>query len=196
MLLLSPAMGLVVNALIYLPLTIWLLTVPYTGHSRESVAPMRRALVWRDAFEVIREVSGNRPIITMVVLAGCVSFFVGTAFQATMPEFAHDLGAEKADFGRQCRRRGDRRVFARGPRLASAAGPNRNDQRDSVVCRDRRIRVFFELFSVPFAPVHRRSGEPDFFFYGADDRAAAITAPPPWSFDRLVRHGQHGPQSL
>jgi MFS family permease len=98
MLLLSPSMGLVVNTLIYLPLTVWLLTVPYTGHSREGAAPARRALGWRDAFEVVREVSGNRPIITMVVLAGCVSFFVGTAFQATMPEFAHDLGAEKADF--------------------------------------------------------------------------------------------------
>jgi MFS family permease len=98
MLLLSPAMGLVVNTLIYLPLTIWLLTVPYTGHSREGAPPARRALRWRDAFEIIREVSGNRPIITMVVLAGCVSFFVGTAFQATMPEFAHDLGTEKADF--------------------------------------------------------------------------------------------------
>ncbi len=98
MLLLSPAAGLVVNTLIYLPLTIWLLTVPYTGHSRESAAPARRALKWRDAFEIVREVSGNRPIITMVVLAGCVSFFVGSAFQATMPEFAHDLGTQKADF--------------------------------------------------------------------------------------------------
>ena len=97
MLLLSPALGLVINTLIYLPLTIWLLTVPYTGHSREGAAPARRALRWRDAFEIVREVSGNRPIITMVVLAGCVSFFVGTAFQATMPEFAHDLGTEKAD---------------------------------------------------------------------------------------------------
>jgi MFS family permease len=58
----------------------------------------RRALRWRDAFEIVREVSGNRPIITMVVLAGCVSFFVGSAFQATMPEFAHDLGTQKADF--------------------------------------------------------------------------------------------------
>ena len=64
----------------------------------EGVAPTRRALGWRDAFQVVREVSGNRPIITMVVLAGCVSFFVGTAFQATMPEFAHDLGTGKADF--------------------------------------------------------------------------------------------------
>jgi MFS family permease len=96
-LLLSPAMGLVVNALIYLPLTLWLLTVPYTGPRREGTSPVRRPLRWRDAFEIIREVSGNRPIITMVVLAGCVSFFVGSAFQATMPEFAHDLGTEKAD---------------------------------------------------------------------------------------------------
>jgi MFS family permease len=38
MLLLSPSAGLVVNTLIYLPLTIWLLTVPYTGHSREGAA--------------------------------------------------------------------------------------------------------------------------------------------------------------
>jgi MFS family permease len=98
MLLLSPAAGLVVNTLIYLPLTIWLLTVPYTGHSREDAAPARRAITWRDAFDVVREVSGNRPIITMVALGGCVSFFVGTAFQATMPEFAHDLGTEQADF--------------------------------------------------------------------------------------------------
>ncbi len=98
MLLLSPSMGLVVNTLIYLPLTLWLLTVPYTGHSREDAPPARRALGWRDAFNVVREVSGNRPIITMVVLAGCVSFFVGSAFQATMPEFAHDLGTDKADF--------------------------------------------------------------------------------------------------
>jgi MFS family permease len=98
MLVLSPSMGLVVNALVYLPLTLWLLTVPYTGHSREGAAPARRAIGWSDAIQVIREVSGNRPIITMVALGGCVSFFVGTAFQATMPEFAHDLGTENADF--------------------------------------------------------------------------------------------------
>jgi MFS family permease len=97
MLLLSPPMGLMVNTLIYLPLTLWLLTVPYTGHGRERAAPARRAIRWRDAFEIVREASGNRAIVTMIVLAGCVSFLVGTAFQATMPEFAHDLGTEKAD---------------------------------------------------------------------------------------------------
>jgi MFS family permease len=98
MLVFSPSVGLVVNTLIYLPLTIWLLTVPYTGHSREGEEPARRAIAWGDAFQIIREISGNRPIITMVALGGCVSFFVGTAFQATMPEFAHDLGTGKADF--------------------------------------------------------------------------------------------------
>jgi MFS family permease len=98
MLLLGPPAGLFVNALIYLPLTIWLLTVPYTGHSREAAAPPRRSVGWRDAIETLREVSGNRPIITMVALGGCASFFVGSAFQAQMPEFAHDLGTEQADF--------------------------------------------------------------------------------------------------
>ncbi len=98
MLVFSPSVGLVINTLIYLPLTVWLLTVPYTGHSREGEAPARRAIGWGDAFNVIREVWSNRPVTTMVILGGCVSFFVGTAFQATMPEFAHDLGTEKADF--------------------------------------------------------------------------------------------------
>jgi MFS family permease len=98
MLLLSPPAGLVINALIYLPLTFWLLTVPYTGHSKQGAAPSRRAVSWRDAIDTIREVSSNRPIITMVALGGCASFFVGSAFQAQMPEFAHDLGTGKTDF--------------------------------------------------------------------------------------------------
>jgi len=98
MLIFSPAVGLVVNTLIYFPLTIWLLTVPYTGHSRAGAAPARRAIGWGDAIQVFREVASNRPIVTMVILGACVSFFVGTAFQATMPEFAHDLGTEEAGF--------------------------------------------------------------------------------------------------
>jgi MFS family permease len=89
--------GLFINALIYLPLTIWLMTVPYTGHSREG-KPARRALRWRDAFDTLRDIADNRPILTMIVLGGAASLFVGNAFQANMPEFAHDLGTEKADF--------------------------------------------------------------------------------------------------
>ena len=89
--------GLFINALIYLPLTIWLMVVPYTGHARDGMSA-RRALRWRDAFDVIRDIADNRPILTMIVLGGAASLFVGNAFQANMPEFAHDLGTEKADF--------------------------------------------------------------------------------------------------
>ncbi|HEY7219988.1 MAG TPA: MFS transporter, partial [Candidatus Binatia bacterium] len=94
---LGASAGLVVNALIYLPFTIWLALVPYTGHTREGMS-VRRALRWRDAFDVIRDIADNRPILTMIVLGGAASLFVGNAFQANMPEFAHDLRTEKADF--------------------------------------------------------------------------------------------------
>ena len=97
MLLFGPSLGLLANPLIYLPLTLWLLAVPYTGHIREE-APLRRAAGWKDAISVIREVASNRPIITMVILGGSASLFVGNAFQTQMPGFAQDLGAEKADF--------------------------------------------------------------------------------------------------
>jgi len=89
--------GLFINALIYLPLTVWLLLVPYTGHSREG-ALVRRVFRWRDVSGVIREIAENRSILTMILLGGAASLFVGNAFQANMPEFAHDLGTEKADF--------------------------------------------------------------------------------------------------
>src|SRR5258705_4649258 len=94
---LGASAGLVVNALIYVPFTIWLAIVPYTGHTRDGMSA-RRALRWRDAFDVIRDIADNRPILTMIVLGGAASLFVGNAFQANMPEFAHDLGTEKADF--------------------------------------------------------------------------------------------------
>jgi len=92
MFLLGPSLGLLANAAIYLPLTVWLLFVPYTGHLREG-APPKRALAWNDAFSVIQEVAHNRPIITMVILGGSASLFIGNAVHTQMPEFAHDLGA-------------------------------------------------------------------------------------------------------
>jgi MFS family permease len=94
---LGPSIGLFANTLIYLPLTLWLMTVPYTGHLREG-APPKRAIRWRDAVSVIGEVASNRPIITMVILGGSASLFVGSSFQTQMPEFAHDLGANRADY--------------------------------------------------------------------------------------------------
>jgi len=97
MLLLGPSRALIANIFIYLPLTLWLLVVPYTGHLREKAAPAKR-LSLREAIQVLRAVAQNRPIITMIVLGGSASFLVGNVFQTLMPAFAADLGAEQADF--------------------------------------------------------------------------------------------------
>jgi MFS family permease len=102
MLLLGPAAGLVANVLIYLPLVWWLWRAPYSGPDktavRRSEAAPGRAGGFADALATLRAVSGNRTIITMISLAGVSSLFVGNAFLAQMPEYAHDLGTEKADF--------------------------------------------------------------------------------------------------
>ena len=98
MLIFGPAAGLLANVLIYLPLVVWLWRTPYGSvHHRQAHSGMGRpsgAAIW----ETLRMAAGNRTIITMIVLAGVSSFFVGNAFQAQMPEYAHDLGTEKADF--------------------------------------------------------------------------------------------------
>jgi MFS family permease len=94
---LGPAPALIANVLIYIPLTIWLLYVPYNGHVRKD-APPKRAIAWKDAMQVFREVAHNRPIVTMVLLGGSASLLVGNSFQTQMPGFASDLGAGSADF--------------------------------------------------------------------------------------------------
>ncbi|MGH7767036.1 MAG: MFS transporter [Candidatus Binatia bacterium] len=96
MLLLGPPIGLFANAVLYLPLVVWLLFVPYTGHrERKGPAAKRSGLSLRDTLDVMREASQNRTILSMVLLAGTTSLLVGNAFQAQMPEFAHDLGTDE-----------------------------------------------------------------------------------------------------
>jgi MFS family permease len=97
MLLLGPSRALIANIFIYLPLTLWLLVVPYTGHLREKAAPAKR-LSLHEATQVLRAAAQNRPIITMIVLGGSASLLVGNVFQTLMPAFAADLGAGEADF--------------------------------------------------------------------------------------------------
>jgi MFS family permease len=95
MLVLGPGWGLVANLVLYLPLCIYLTLMPYTGHSRESGETPRAArLGLGDIWRVFIEARAEPRIITMVVLAGATSFFVGNAFQVQMPEYAHDLGAD------------------------------------------------------------------------------------------------------
>jgi MFS family permease len=92
MLLFGPAVCMLLNALLYLPQIAWTLRVPYTGHLAEASAPRRVQLGVQDLGRVVREVSGNRAILAMVLLVGAASLFIGSGIQAAMPEFARDLG--------------------------------------------------------------------------------------------------------
>jgi MFS family permease len=90
---LGPAYGLIANALLYLPMTIWLLRTPYNGHRRTVASDESARLSIADALRTLREISGNRGILVMTALAGLSSLFVGNAYQAQMPEFAAVFGS-------------------------------------------------------------------------------------------------------
>jgi MFS family permease len=104
MLLAGPAVGLLVNVLIYLPLVWWLWKTPYgerreaAPHASPAQGAATRARSLGDTLATLRDAAGNRTILSMIILAGAASFFVGNAFQAQMPEYAHDLGTGRADF--------------------------------------------------------------------------------------------------
>jgi MFS family permease len=98
MLALGPGVALLVNVLLYVPLTLYLFRMPYTGHvsgGGERRPASRLGLA--EAGRLLAEVRSEPRIIRMIVLAGATSFFVGTAFQAQMPEYAHHHGSEEAD---------------------------------------------------------------------------------------------------
>ena len=93
LLVLGPAAGLLVNMTIYLPLVAWLWTAPYGPRFRKEQPPPRRAMRGlADIASTVRDIAGNRAIVSMVMLAGLTSLFVGNGYQPQMPEFAQDLG--------------------------------------------------------------------------------------------------------
>ena len=97
---LSPATGLFINILIYIPLTLWLWKAPYGPKFRvEDPATPRKPIPSRtfsDFAATIRKVASNHVIVSMTLLAGLASFFVGVAIQPLMPAFSAHLGAEAA----------------------------------------------------------------------------------------------------
>jgi MFS family permease len=86
---LGPAWGILFNALIYIPVIVWLARAPW---KRREMPADRKVRALADVVATWRAVAGNRVITSMVVLVGCASLIVGNAYQAQMPEFAHDLG--------------------------------------------------------------------------------------------------------
>jgi MFS family permease len=90
---LGPANAIFVNALIYLPMIVWLWRAPYGPRFRQgSPAPVRALRGFGDVFGTFRVIRDNPTVLMMTLLAGGTAFFVGNAYQAQMPGFAQDLG--------------------------------------------------------------------------------------------------------
>jgi MFS family permease len=98
---LGPAYGIFVNALIYAPLFVWLIWAPY-GFAAPDRPPSKPAVTrFSEIWSTMQVVARSRVLLSMTVLVGAASFFVGNAYQAQMPEFARDLGHDRADLSYQ-----------------------------------------------------------------------------------------------
>src|SRR5207237_1235589 len=77
----------------------WLWRAPYGPRFRKEPRPtVREAAGSAGIFATVREIAGNRILVSMTAIAGASSFFVSNAYQAQMPQFATDLGHGDAGF--------------------------------------------------------------------------------------------------
>jgi MFS family permease len=90
---LGPSLGIMLNTVFYLPLVLWLINAPYGPRFRAGKPAPRRAIRgFGDILQTARDIGGYPIIVSMTVLAGAASFFVGNAYSSQMPGFASDLG--------------------------------------------------------------------------------------------------------
>jgi len=90
---LGPANGILVNALIYLPMLVWLWRAPYGPRFRRQPQAVSGQAVrgFGDVFATFKVITHNPTVLCMTLFAGSAAFFVGNAYQAQMPGFAQDL---------------------------------------------------------------------------------------------------------
>jgi MFS family permease len=90
---LGPSHGIFLNTIFYLPLLLWLVNAPYGPRFRTGAPPPRRTVRGlADITHTARAIRDHSVIVSMTILAGAASFFVGNAYSSQMPGFAEDLG--------------------------------------------------------------------------------------------------------
>jgi len=90
---LGPAPGILLNTVFYLPLVLWLVNAPYGPRYRAGApGPTRAVRGLGDIVQTARDIRPHSVIVSMTLLAGAASFFVGNAYSSQMPSFAADLG--------------------------------------------------------------------------------------------------------
>jgi MFS family permease len=90
---LGAAHGIFFNALIYVPMIVWLWKAPYGPEFRAGGSPLKTAVRgFGDVLATFSSIRNNPTVLCMMFLAALASLFVGNAYQAQMPGFAADLG--------------------------------------------------------------------------------------------------------
>jgi MFS family permease len=90
--------GIFINALIYVPLFIWLVRAPYGSPNSGAAAAPAGVNGFADVWATMQVVARSPVLSSTTILIGASAFFVGNAYQAQMPGFAVDLGHANADF--------------------------------------------------------------------------------------------------
>jgi MFS family permease len=135
LLLFGPPMGLFINVLMFVPMVIFMGTLPYSGHGRDTGMSGRSPrFSLAGAIKLMRETSANPTILSMILLGGATSLLVGNAFQAQMPEFAHDYGHDKQDLAYSVLLAANAAGAVVGGILLEGAGFLKANARNAAIC--------------------------------------------------------------
>jgi MFS family permease len=119
----------------YLPAILYLFLLPYTGHGRDELnAPTAGRVSLASALQLLRETASNPTILSMILLGGATSLLVGNAFQAQMPEFAHDFGHDKQDWAYSMLLGANAAGAAVGGLLLEGTGWLKANARNAAIC--------------------------------------------------------------
>jgi MFS family permease len=147
MLLFGPPTGLFINTLMFIPTIIFMFILPYTGHGRdEGMSGRAPRFSFGGAIQLMRETSSNPTILSMILLGGATSLLVGNAFQAQMPEFAHDYGHDKQDFTYSMLLGANAAGAVVGGLLLEGGGLLKANARNAAICS-----IFWCLMIIGFA---------------------------------------------
>ena len=89
---LGPTWGILVNAVFYLPLILFLWKAPYGPRFQKDRPPPRPIRGLADIVSTIASVRGSPILVSMILLSGAASMLISHAYQAQMPSFGRDLG--------------------------------------------------------------------------------------------------------
>lgn len=145
---LGPTAGIFANVLIYLPLTLWLLRTPVTGHLRAGIG-RRPALGLGEVPRVLEEVMRQPVLLSMVAVGGLSALFIGTALQPQVPEFAQDLGMRNAGLAYGALMAASAAGAVIGGFLLEGTGALKGSPRAAVVSA-----LLWGVFTVGFAAAH------------------------------------------